>query len=213
MSVIVIVIALFAAVFLAVGWVWRVRHRSMRRAARATCASLPAPGSPCDLVGTAVPLRPAPFSGTPCAWYRVRATAKTPSGKNTFLDEKSDAPFYLEDHTGRLAIHPEHAFMDGPVRTFDERRATNGTLPGTSGEVGEYHYEEWTLPAGTSVYVLGTSANGTIGKDPEIGQYTISTRDARAYRRRAVLFMAVGYGTGALLVALAALLVIVDHIT
>nr|WP_239067591.1 E3 ubiquitin ligase family protein [Actinomadura bangladeshensis] len=154
-------------------------------------------GVPCQVTGTAVPVRPAPFSGTPCAWYRTKATAKTSRGTRTFIEEKSKAPFYLQDETGRIVIDPENVAVDGPVQTMDERRSDNGQLPGLDEDVTEYRYEEWILPADRPVYVLGTSTGGSIGKDKETGQYAISTRTRREYQRRAVLFMGIGYGGGA----------------
>ncbi|GAA1806887.1 GIDE domain-containing protein [Actinomadura chokoriensis] len=190
---------LIAAGLLAAGWVWRIRLRNLRRAAQANCAAvagMPA-GVPCQVTGTAVPIRPAPFSGTPCAWYRTKATAKTSRGTRTFIEEKSKAPFYLQDETGRIVIDPENAAVDGPVQTMDERRPDNGRLPGLDEDVIEYRYEEWILPADRPVYVLGTSTGGSLGKDKETGQYAISTRTRREYQRRAVLFMGIGYGGGA----------------
>jgi hypothetical protein len=168
---------LIAAGLLAAGWVWRIRFRNLRRAVEADCAGAAGlhAGVPCQVTGTAVPIRPAPFSGTPCAWYRTKATAKTSQGTRTFIDEKSKAPFYLQDATGRIVIDPENAAVDGPVQTMDERRPDNGPLPGLEGDVTEYRYEEWILPVDRPLYVLGTSTGGSLGKDKETGQYAVST--------------------------------------
>ncbi|QKW33657.1 hypothetical protein HUT06_06100 [Actinomadura sp. NAK00032] len=206
---------LIAAALLAAGWVWRIRYRNLRRAAVASCAeaaALPA-GVPCQVSGTAVAVQAAPFSGRPCAWYMAKATAKTGTGKTVFIDKKSETPFHLEDKTGRLAIDPATAAVDGAVRSMDERRPDSGQLPGLDGEVAEYHYEEWILPAHQPLYVLGTSTGtGTIGKDKETGQYAVSTRTREEYRRRAVLFMGIGYGGGAAIFAACAAVVGVFHV-
>ncbi|GAA1872709.1 GIDE domain-containing protein [Actinomadura bangladeshensis] len=205
---------LIAAGLLAVGWVWRIRFRNLRRAVQANCAGVAGmhAGIPCQVTGTAVPVRPAPFSGTPRAWYRTKATAKTSRGTRTFIEEKSKAPFYLQDATGRVVIAPENAAVDGPVQTMDERRTDNGQLPGLDEDVIEYRYEEWILPADRPVYVLGTSTGGSIGKDKETGQYAISTRTRREYQRRAVLFMGIGYGGGAAIFLICCAIVGIDYL-
>ncbi|MCP9950727.1 E3 ubiquitin ligase family protein [Actinomadura madurae] len=211
----IVFLLILAAVLLAAGWVWRLRFRSLRRAVATSCAGvagLPG-GVPCQVSGTAQAVQPAPFSGTPCAWYRVRATAKTRSGKRVFMDEKSAAPFPLQDESGRFTVDPGTAAVDGAVRTMDERRPEHGSLPGlTTEEVSEYRYEEWILPAGRPLYILGTATGGSIGKDEKTGQYSITTRTRREFGRRAVMFMGIGYGGGACLVLASAVIVALDHL-
>ncbi|MGI5204577.1 hypothetical protein ACQEU6_23715 [Spirillospora sp. CA-108201] len=67
-------------------------------------------------------------------------------------------------------------------------------------------------PAGRPLYVLGTATGGSVGKDEETGQYAISTRTRREYRRRAVMFMGIGYGGGAAVFLACAAVVAVDHL-
>ncbi|MFB4312049.1 GIDE domain-containing protein [Actinomadura sp. GTD37] len=205
---------LIAAVLLAAGWVWRLRFRNLHRAVRTSCAGVAGlhSGVPCQVSGTALAVQPAPFSGRPCAWYKTKATANTKSGKQVFIDEKSKAPFYLRDETGHVVIDPSTAAVDGAVRTMDERRPVNGGLPGVSGEVAEYRYEEWILPADQPLYVLGTATGGSVGKDKETGQYAISTRTRREYRRRAVMFMGIGYGGGAAIFLACCAIVAIDYL-
>lgn len=187
---------------------------SLRRAITTSCAGVAAlNGVPCQVTGTAQAVHSAPFSGTPCVWYRVRATAKTTTGKSVFMDEKSKAPFYLQDETGYFTVDPEDAAVDAAVQTMDERRPTNGDLPGLPGktdQVKHYHYEEWILPPGEPLYVLGTATGTSIGKDKETGQYSISTRTRRQFARRALLFTAIGYGGGALMLVFSAVAVVLD---
>ncbi|NKZ02511.1 GIDE domain-containing protein [Actinomadura latina] len=206
---------LIAAALLAAGWVWRIRFRNLHRAAATSCAGAAAlnSGVPCQVSGTALAVQPAPFSGRPCAWYRTKATARTKtSGKRVFVQEESKAPFYLRDETGHLLIDPETAAVDGAVRTMDERRPRSGSLPGLDEEVTEYRYEEWILPADQPLYVLGTSTGGSIGKDRETGQYAITTRTRREYRRRAVMFMGIGYGGGAAIFLICCAVVAIDYL-
>jgi hypothetical protein len=211
----IVFLLIIAAVLLAAGWVWRLRLRNLRRATVTSCAGvagLPG-GVPCQVSGTAHAAQPAPFSGTPCAWYRVRATAKTRSGKRVFMDEKSKTPFHLQDESGRFAVDPGTAAVDGAVQTMDERRPEHGRLPGlTTEDVTEYRYEEWILPAGRPLYILGTATGGSIGKDEKTGQYSITTRTRREFGRRAVMFMGIGYGGRACLVLASALIVALDHL-
>ncbi|MGP4029542.1 GIDE domain-containing protein [Actinomadura sp. 3N407] len=205
---------IIAAGFLVVGWVWRIRFRNLRRATVTNCAGVAAlNGVPCQVTGTARAVHSAPFSGTPCAWYRVRATAKTKTGKRVFMDEKSKAPFYLQDETGQFTVHPEDAAVDAAVQTMDERRLANGDLPGltsTAEEVKRYRYEEWILPPGEPLYILGTATGTSIGKDKETGQYSISTRTRRQFGRRALLFTAIGYGGGGIFLVFAAVAAILE---
>ncbi|XRQ10985.1 GIDE domain-containing protein [Actinomadura welshii] len=211
--VVYVFLGIIAAGFLVVGWVWRIRFRNLRRSSATDCAGVAAvqEGVPCQVTGTAHAVQPAPFSGTPCAWYRVRATAKTASGKTVFMDEKSEHHFKLQDETGHFAVDPADAAVDGAVKTMDERRPANGELPGLpNGQVKEYRYEEWILPADAPLYILGTATGTSIGKDKETGQYSISTRTRRQFRRRAMLFTAIGYGGGAVIVALMALAAVLD---
>ncbi|MGI5204576.1 hypothetical protein ACQEU6_23710 [Spirillospora sp. CA-108201] len=130
---------LVAAGLLAAGWVWRIRFRNLRRAVQTDCAGVAGlrDGVPCQLSGTALAVRPAPFSGRPCAWYKTKATARTKAGKRVFIEEKSTTPFSLRDGTGHVVIDPSAAAVDGAVQTMDERRSTAGELPGLDGEVAE----------------------------------------------------------------------------
>ncbi|MES9539300.1 GIDE domain-containing protein [Actinomadura sp. NPDC000600] len=214
LAALMVVPLIIAAGLLAVGWVWRIRFRNLHRAVETDCAGLAGvPGGvPCQVSGTAVAVRPAPFSGRPCAWYKTKATARTKSGKRVFIDETSKTPFYLRDGSGHAVIDPATAAVDGAVRTMDERRPSNGELPGVEGEVAEYRYEEWILPADQPLYVLGTATGGSVGKDKETGQYAITTRTRGQYRRRAVMFMGMGYGGGAAIVLACAAVVAVDHL-
>ncbi|MFD0691504.1 GIDE domain-containing protein [Actinomadura fibrosa] len=213
------VIGIVAAGVLVVGWVWRMRYAAVRGAATVACAGLPRrAGERCGVDGTASAygVRPAPFSGRPCVWYHVRATAKLRTGKRVFLDERSDAPLVVEDATGRLPVPPEGAFVDGAVRSFDERRTSNGDLPGLPSEdVVRYRYEEWILEPGRPLYVVGTTVESphgiTLGAAD--GQFMVSARGARALRRRALGFMAAGYGGGALLLVAAVAVAVMDAVS
>jgi hypothetical protein len=76
-----------------------------------------------------------------------------------------------------------------------------------------YHYEEWTIPAGQGLYLLGAAAydgRRLVMRRPvtEPGRerpFIISTRSEKQLRRQAMLLMAGGYGLGGLLLAGAAL--------
>ncbi|MBW8485336.1 E3 ubiquitin ligase family protein [Actinomadura parmotrematis] len=182
------VLGIVAAVFFVVGWVWRMRWRALGDKARqVTGAAYPGPSGP---------LR-APFSGAPCVWYKVQATAKTASGKRTFVDERSREPFVV----GGVLVDPHEKFVDGVTeQTFPPSPALPQLPPADRPE--SYSYKEWILPPGLPLTVLNAEAQGLI-----------STRDASGVRRRALKFMAIGYGTGGLLLVLAIAYAIFKHVT
>ncbi|SEG76502.1 E3 Ubiquitin ligase [Thermomonospora echinospora] len=226
-----ILVAIFAAVFLAVGWVGRMQYTAMLRTVTLTCAQLTvqAPFSAkCEVTGTvrgpAGPMLTAPFSGTPCVWYRVRATAKHRTGSdNEFHKEDSEAPFEVWDGTGAIEVFPEGKNIDGTVKSFDAKVSpgNGGALPTPAwspDQDKEYHYEEWTLPVGSALYARGTAMfdgrrlvmRAPGGHGDESDPYILSTRSEKQLRRRALALMLVGYVVGALLVVLAGVVAVIE---
>ncbi|MQY04421.1 hypothetical protein [Actinomadura macrotermitis] len=175
-------LAIVAAVFLAVGWVWRMRYKALGDKGRRITG--PAAAGPLG------PLT-APFSGTPCVWYQARATARTRSGKRVFVDERSEAPFLVAG----VPVHPKDKFVEAAEQLVQPGPGLPLLPPGEV--VGEYRYEERIFTPGQELTVVEAE-----------GQGIISTRNGDALRRRALMFMAVGYGTGALSVAAAAAIVV-----
>jgi hypothetical protein len=108
----------------------------------------------------------APVSGLPCIFYVVRiAEALTVQRKTgdpkVVVRSVSDAPFFLDDGTGRALVDPRGAigFLDHPiaggvcdrapppvVRLLQDAQRTASS---------RYTYAEWAIPVGTRVSVVG----------------------------------------------------------
>ncbi|MBA9002302.1 MULTISPECIES: GIDE domain-containing protein [Thermomonospora] len=226
-----ILVALFGAFFLAVGWIGRMQLTAMARSVTRTCAELTAHGpftTKCEVAGTVRapggPILTAPFSGRPCVWYRVKATAKyRDGGTNPFLKESSDQPFELWDDTGGIDVFPGTTDVHGTEKTLDAKISSDERthLPVPDGHPDryrEYHYEEWTLPVGSPLYVRGKavfdgmrlSMRAPTAEPSTTDPYILSTRSEKQLRRRALAIMVTGYGGGALLVALAAVVAVLE---
>jgi hypothetical protein len=103
-----------------------------------------------------------PLSKTDCIWWFYEIEKKVQRNKNTSWDtidkKSSDAPFYLEDDTGRCVVNPVGAEV---VTTFS--RVWYGSsswptgLPSDSGffNSGSYRYTERLIHAGSHLYALG----------------------------------------------------------
>jgi E3 Ubiquitin ligase len=223
--------AVASLAFLHVGLLGLLRYMSLLRTTTLTCAELTAGGPSSakgELTGTAHPgsggMLTAPFSGTACVWYAVRATYKRRGGaEHAFIADRSELPFDVWDGTGSIEIRPEKAQVDGLEKTFDEKLPPGGNdaLPAPTHQHDDFvhfHYEEWTLPSGSSMYVRGRAIyNGRSlfmeqpGRTPDAfcDPYVISARGGERVRRWARWLMLIGYG-GALLVVLAGALVVIE---
>jgi len=83
-----------------------------------------------------------PRKNIPCVWYRYVKTDEY--GDNEYPEpeiKESYYRFYIEDHTGRCAIDPDHAEVHAK-REYDEYQD------------GERHYVSW-IGVDESIYVLG----------------------------------------------------------
>lgn len=132
-----------------------------------------------EVVGTAVPVdQPlvAPYSATECVWYRSLVEREVRSGNDnrrwkTESDDQSDAPFWIEDRTGRVLVRPKGASVDAPRRHRAEhgsrpqrygRMSVLGSLAGAGAmppslglDASRYRTTEWHLLPGDPVYALG----------------------------------------------------------
>ncbi|MGH8455325.1 MAG: GIDE domain-containing protein [Nevskiales bacterium] len=103
-----------------------------------------------------------PLTRTDCLWWFYEIEKKVRRNKSTSWDsidkKTSDAPFYLEDDSGRCVINPVGAEV---VTTF--RRVWYGNaawpagLPSDAGyfNFGSYRYTERLIEPGTHLYALG----------------------------------------------------------
>lgn len=130
-----------------------------------------------EVVGTAVELDQAvvaPYSATECVWYRAILEKEVQSGDNKRWtkesDESSDAPFWLEDATGRVLVRPKGASVHAPQRhrmlhggrperfgrlSLLRSLAGGSPVPSLSLDASRYRTTEWYLQPGDQVYALG----------------------------------------------------------
>ncbi|GAA1900052.1 E3 ubiquitin ligase family protein [Streptomyces sodiiphilus] len=147
----------------------------------------------------------AELSGTACVWHRHTVTHKywettTDSEGNRKRQERSSvvsqhisgSPFAVRDDTGEITVDPAKNRVDGAEKVLDrfERGGRTGaelrigslSVPLTSGggDTIGYQHEEWVLPAGRRLYVLGevSDAGGSlvIGEPEDGGHFIVSTR-------------------------------------
>lgn len=137
-----------------------------------------------EVAGTAVPFdQPivAPYSATECVWYRSVLEREVRSNNDnrrwkTEADHQSEAPFWIEDRTGRILVRPKGASVDAPRRHRTEHGgrpqrygrmsvlsslAGTGSLPALSVDTSRYRTTEWYLLPGDPVYALGEATMRT----------------------------------------------------
>jgi hypothetical protein len=135
------------------------------------------------LVECPSPLK-AEMSGTDCVWYRSTVTREyeesytekdsngntrtaTRRGSETVSSNERRLPFLVRDSTGTIDVDPEGATMDGErvLSKFEQGdRGANiriGSFSMNIGAIGSgrrtlgYKLEEWAIPTGQNIYVLG----------------------------------------------------------
>jgi hypothetical protein len=119
-----------------------------------------------ELEGVAHPAERAPLSapltGTACVWWFYEIEKKVRRNKSTSWDtidkKTSDAPFYLEDDTGRCLVNPVGAEVVTTLRqVWHGSSAWPSGPPSGSGlfHSGSYRYTERRIAPGSRVYALG----------------------------------------------------------
>lgn len=97
----------------------------------------------------------AEYTGGECSWYLCTTQEQRKQGKNTTWVEIHRAtegvPFWLEDRSGRVLVHPEGAKISAD-KTMTER-------------VGKIRREEWQIRDGSVLYILGPA--GLAGDDDD----------------------------------------------
>jgi hypothetical protein len=135
------------------------------------------------LVECPSPLK-AEMSGTECIWYRSTVTREyeeshrekdsngnsrntTRRGSETVSSNERRMPFLVRDSTGTIEVDPEGAVMDGErvLSQFEQgERGSSIRLGNFSMNIGAigsgrrtlgYRLEEWAIPTGRNIYVLG----------------------------------------------------------
>ncbi len=140
------------------------------------------------MVAPAGPMLHAPYTDRDCVYYhslqkdKVKEVSRDMGGKtrtrthyNVVEDLKSTELFYVEDHTGKIAVDPTGLEIDG-VQVLNTQKACDGS-PGTgflgifTPPAGDYFMavlkEEHILPPKKRVYMIGQLFQGRQG--PFIG--------------------------------------------
>lgn len=168
----------------------------------------------CEVVGAARPAPgaaelKAPFSGQPAVWHRTRIThhywerrrRRRADGSHDWdrqetsrviSDERSQAPFAVDDGTGQVLISPIEADIEGAEKSFSQfepdDRSSEGAFSvfGIEVQLGSgsrsigFEREEWVVRPGTRLYTLGEISDRggrlQIGKPIDGGRLIISSR-------------------------------------
>jgi len=151
---------------------WR-RGRTIEDTPTAKVRSMPL--GRVELAGVArsydAPLR-APLSGTPCVWFQYRVERESGTGRKrhwrTVDAGASEAPFALEDDTGRIRIEPRGAAMEiapqlretdpelaGALAAFADARGLR--VAGIFGAPARLRITEARLHEGDPLYVHGVA--------------------------------------------------------
>lgn len=142
---------------------WRLRTLTDTPTARIQSA----PQGYVELIGLALPHggpARAPLTRTPCLWYRYRIEEQRRSGRGqrwvTLEDGESEAPFLLDDGSGRCLVEPRGAHLHSRRR---DRWQGSSRDPGNRGDAGwlgalfgnSYRFTEERIESGDPLYVLG----------------------------------------------------------
>jgi hypothetical protein len=128
-----------------------------------------------------------PLSGTPCLWWSYRIAEREFGSTDKWRPKESrssEAPFYLEDDTGRCRVYPKGAEVVGPAqRTWygdspSEERENSGLLPFMR---PKYRYTEHLLLPDGPLYALGEFI--TVERDPTRNQGAAVQAKLDAWRR------------------------------
>jgi hypothetical protein len=165
---------------------------------------------PCEVVGAASlaggrTLR-APESGSECVWYRKRVTEgywgheRDSSGRRRrkkktriLSEDDSSEPIRVDDGTGAMTVYPRSLEVDGAVKTADRVDVTESSISERlehfatdvpHGTRASLRHEEWIIPPGARLYVLGvaTDMRGELSLEkPANYPLLVSTRSEAAF--------------------------------
>lgn len=143
--------------------------------------------------------------------YRTRRVEKT----ERVAERESDQPFTVTDSTGSILVHPADGALQDMRQVLDRFEPHTGSTERTElsfgsfsfklpssrrdGTIG-YRYEEWVLPAGRELYVLG-EVNDERGELAFTAPDLVSTKDEETLlgeARRRERFGLIGGGVAAL---------------
>ncbi|MEW1722516.1 GIDE domain-containing protein [Streptomyces sp. NPDC093109] len=197
---------------------------------------------PCEVVGAARPNEDGPLrselSQLECVWHhhkvtrRYEETYRDNDGNrrrrtrtDVVADHATSTPFYVEDATGKLLVHPGKQKIDGAEKVQDTfepyegrsgGRITFGSLVlslGSRSDTIGYDREEWVLRPGARVFAHGEAGDETgrlvLGAPAEGGVFILSTRtEGQLVRRENNHVLGWGIGAGVTGVAGVVLLIL-----
>jgi E3 Ubiquitin ligase len=194
-----------------------------------TCAEIAEYDQPvtCEVKGTAGPGPQgpvqAPFSGRPCVWHHTKVTVRyehheqrdgktvTTTRERTVHDKTYGAPFSVRDATGEIIVVHDGERVDHVAKSLShfERAGTDVDLFGLRlrvnlSNVKGHQYEEWIIPDGQPMYVLGGAAaeNGRlVMRRPAEVPFVISTRSEEALSSALRIRYLTGYILGGAVIA------------
>lgn len=139
-----------------------------------------------------------PISLAPCVYYSVEKFKKNPKGAWTRYssETRSSVPFYIEDETGRVLIHPEGASFWG-LRKDEYQNMFMMTGAGAPTSMPIPQGEKWTeqlIAENSPIYVLGSVSPVAKGADSLRDRILDKLRDLKQDRSAMMAYDANGDG-------------------
>lgn len=139
-----------------------------------------------------------PISLAPCIYYSVEKFKKNSKGAWTRYtsETRASVPFYLEDETGRILVHPEGAIFYG-IRKDEYQNMFMITSSGTAASLPIPQGEKWTeqiIAENSPIYVLGSVSPVAKGADSMKDRILDKLRELKQDRSAMMTFDADGDG-------------------
>ncbi|MGI5230915.1 GIDE domain-containing protein [Actinoallomurus sp. CA-142502] len=210
------------------GFLQQRKRDAMAATPTLTCAEIGSGAGPvtCEVKGAATPGPhgpvTAPFSGRECVWYHAKVSVRyehheyrdgrrrTTTRERTVHDETCPVPFGVKDATGQILVRHEGASVDGAHQSVQrfEPAGQNVNLFGLNirvnfSDVKGHRYEEWIVPPGQPMYVLGAAGvenRQLTMRSPDGSPFIISTRSEEQLSGRLRTSMYVGYTGGGVVI-------------
>lgn len=211
------------------GYVEQRKRDAMAATPTLSCAEIAEEERPvtCEVKGAAVPgpegAIDAPFSRRPCVWYHAKVSVRyehheyrdgkrhTTIRERTVHEDTYRGPFGVDDDTGQiLVVHDGEAIDSAPrsLRHF-EPAGQEVNLFGLSfrvnfSDVKGHRYEEWIVPPGHPMYVLGAACaqdGRLLMRRPDSGPFIVSAQSEEELSKDLRIRSLAGYVGGGVLMA------------
>jgi len=127
----------------------------------------------------------APMTHLPCVYYQLRRYRRD-RRRNWRLSASSDSghvPFYLEDDSGSLTVHPGRATVRAGHKQTGYGGPTDLFLSRSSSLDGDEKWVEEVVVEGTNLYVLGEATENRRTRPPLREQLTLALRTLKGDRK------------------------------